>query len=454
MEKEKNVLSKASVSRREFLAGAAATTAALALPFNRQLRPLVHLAPERGAVADDVVTVALYATAAAAKNAEAFLASFTKQFGIKLNIIGIPANSWVGLFQSVSTRLAGGEPLDTAYIATEGMLLFEERGVLDPLNSYIATDQAAVNSFYADLNPHMLANFRQLDNIKGETFFLPIGYNVMSMWINKPVFKEFNIPIPSPGWTWDEFESAATKIADPPNRFGFAIGTPIPGPFTDVYPWVLTNGGAIMNPTQSKSVADNPAAIEAATFVRSLVEKKLVNEPGGAYNAFTEAAGQKLGMFGAGIWPNNGGLPLHQSQINSQFEIIPWPQKTQPATPVGVGGFPMFKSSKAKPALWEFIKWTISEEFQRGPVVSFGGDMPIRNSVATDPSFLKEWPPGTDYFTKELAYSTLIVGVPNAGAVENEISTVWEQIMTGAITPAQGMKTMQDTCNSLMTQKV
>jgi hypothetical protein len=48
----------------------------------------------------------------------------------------------------------------------------------------------------------------------------------------------------------------------------------------------------------------------------------------------------------------------------------------------------------------------------------------------------------------------MIVGVPNAGAVENEISTTWAQILTGATTPAAGMKTMQDTCNQLMTQKV
>ena len=29
----------------------------------------------------------------------------------------------------------------------------------------------------------------------------------------------------------------------------------------------------------------------------------------------------------------------------------------------------------------------------------------------------------------------MIVGVPNGSAVENEISTVWEQILTGAVYP-------------------
>jgi hypothetical protein len=63
-------------------------------------------------------------------------------------------------------------------------------------------------------------------------------------------------------------------------------------------------------------------------------------------------------------------------------------------------------------------------------------------------------PPGADYFVSELANSTMIVGVPNGSAVENEMSTVWEQILTGAVSPADGMKTMQTNCSQLMTQKV
>jgi multiple sugar transport system substrate-binding protein len=440
---------RARISRRTFLAGTAATAAALALPANRKL---MNFSATKNA-SDDQLTIALYDTAAATAKAVPYVSQFTKQYGIKVNLIGIPANSWVGLFQAVSTRLAGGQTLDSAYIATEGMLLFEQRGTLDPLDPYIAKEKSLLDSYYSDLNPHMLSDFRTLDDLKGHTYFLPIGYNVMSMWINLPVFSALGVKVPSPDWTWGEFEAAAAKIASPPNRYGFAIGTPVPGPFTDVYPWVLTAGGQIMNATQTACVADNPAAVEAASFVRGLVTKKLVNEPGGSYNSAVEAAGQKLGMFGGGIWPN-ADFSIPQSAVNKQFTIVPWPKLRQAGTPIGVGGFPMFSSSKAKPALWEFIKWSISPEFQAGPLVPFAGDMPIRRSVATSSSFLKKFPPGTDYFVSELSYSTMIIGVPNAGAVENEISTAWEQILSGSTSPADGMKTMQDTCNQLMKQKV
>ena len=298
----------------------------------------------------------------------ALLAGFTKSTGIKINPISqnTPSGSWVSIFELLSTRIAGGLPLDSAYIATEGMLLFEEQNILDPLDSYIASDKATMTAFYNDVNPHMLNDFQTLDDIHGHTYFIPIGYNVMSIWYNRALFKEYNVKEPAPGWTWDDFASAATKIAAAPNRYGFAIGTPVPGPFTDVYPWALTNGGHILNPSQTTSLAGSQACIEAAEFVRNLVSKKLTNEPGGSYNAETELYAGRLAMAGGGMWLNLGfGAP--QAEVNKAFAIVPWPVSTQAGTPVGVGGFPMFSSCKNKEAMWEFIKFSFSDEFQRGP---------------------------------------------------------------------------------------
>jgi ABC-type glycerol-3-phosphate transport system substrate-binding protein len=80
--------------------------------------------------------------------------------------------------------------------------------------------------------------------------------------------------------------------------------------------------------------------------------------------------------------------------------------------------------------------------------------MPIRQSAARSASFLKGFPPGTEHFSDELSYSTMIVGVPNGSAVENEIGTAWEQILTGATSPDAGMKSMKTNVASLMTQQV
>ena len=448
--------SRPGMGRRGFLSvGATAAAAAMAGPI---IAACSSSSSSSGAspatsTADDVLTIGLPVFPKSFASTQKLLANFTKQTGITINLFttNTASNTWVSVFQAISTRLAGGEPMDSANIATEGMLLFAEQGLLEPLDSYIANDQAFINSLYADIDPQMLAAFRALDNVKGKTYFIPYVYNVMSIWYNPSLFKAHNLPAPGPGWTWDDFERAATTIASAPGRYGYAIGTPVPGPFTDVYPWVLTNGGQILNTPQTQCVADNPAAIEAAAFVRGLVSKQAANPPGGTYNQFAEMAAGNLGMFGGGVWPNND-IPLTQSQINAQLAIAPWPKRASDGTPVGLAAFPMFKSTKNKKALWEFIKFTTSAEFQASEIMTFVGGMPIRKSSGLTAA--AGLPPGADAFISELPTSTMIVGVPNGSAVENQISTVWEQILTGAASPAAGMKTMQDTCNHLMAQKV
>jgi multiple sugar transport system substrate-binding protein len=440
------------VSRRDFL-GNGVKAAALAAAAGPILAACGSSGSSAGSSGDDVLTIGLPVFPKSFKATEKFLTTFEKSTGVTVNLFttNTASNTWVSVFQEISTRLAGGEPIDSANIATEGMLLFAKRGVLEPLDSYIAGDKALVDSFYSDVNAPMLANFRQLDNLNGKTYFIPYVYNTMSIWYNRALFKQHKLPDPAPGWTWDDFEKAATTIASSPGTLGYAIGTPVPGPFTDVYPWVLTNGGQILNASQSQCVANNPAAIEAASFVRSLVTKKVVNQPGGSYDQFSAIAANKLGMFGGGAWPN-GDIPLTQAEINKQLAIAPWPRKASNGTPVGLAAFPMFKSTRNKKALWEFIKFTVSAEFQGTHVVPFSGGMPIRQSAgATQAALL---PPGSDYFNDELSYSTMIVGVPNGSAVENEISTAWEQILTGSTTPAAGMAAMESTCNQLMAQKV
>jgi multiple sugar transport system substrate-binding protein len=271
-------ISPAGMGRREFLSTGIKAAAAAAVA-----GPLIAACGSSssggsgGSTADDVLNIGLPITPQDFGQTTKYLEGFTKQTGIKINpfTTNTATNTWVSVFQEISTRLAGGQPMDSAYIATEGMLLFEERGVLEPLDSYIASDKTAINSFYNDINPNMLANFRKLDDINGHTYFIPIGYNVMSIWYNRQLFSQLGLPEPAPGWTWDDFETAAAKITSGSSRLGFAIGTPSPGPFTDVYPWVLTNGGAILNADQTACTADSPAAIEAAAFIRGLVTKKL-----------------------------------------------------------------------------------------------------------------------------------------------------------------------------------
>ena len=208
-------LTRRAISRRSLLSGSLKAGAAAALA-----GPLLAACGSSsggggGSAGDDVLTIGLPVTPKDLGQTTKYLQAFEKKTGIHVNSFttNTATNTWVSVFQEVSTRLAGGQPIDSAYIATEGMRLFEEKNVLEPLDSYIATDKAAVNNFYADVNPTLLANFRQLDDIRGHTYFIPIGYNVMSIWYNRKLFSSLGLKEPAPGWTWDDFQTACSKIA-------------------------------------------------------------------------------------------------------------------------------------------------------------------------------------------------------------------------------------------------
>ena len=88
--------------------------------------------------------------------------------------------------------------------------------------------------------------------------------------------------------------------------------------------------------------------------------------------------------------------------------------------------------------------------------MTFGGDMPIRQSVARSRSFLKQFPPGTENFSTELSALDAMIdrGARRERGRVRRCSTAWEQILSGGTSPSAGMAQMESRCNQLLAQKV
>src|ERR1700722_18010289 len=426
------------ISRRSLLAGGLKGAAVLAgASAGATLLGNPALAAPRSRKANaaktGTLTVAILGNAAANASTLKAFAAFEKATGISAKPLFINVSTWVEFFQQVDIRLAGGTQIDTMNLATEGFRLFASNGAHEPLDSYIAKDRALVNEFYSDMNPKTLADFRKHENIDGHTYFVPWGYNTMGIWYNGKIFKDAGIKDPSSDWPWDEFLAAATKLTKPPQNFGMNLTIDV---FQGIEPWVFTNGGQVLNDSWTKCVINNPQAIEAVTFARNLVKQGIAPAPGGTFNEFTSLSQGHLAMMGAGIWPFN---TFVANGGTKDLAIVPWPKKTQQGSPVGLAAFPILKSSKSQDEAWEFVKYSISPSFQLNESVPIEGGMPMRVSIAKSEAFLKPLPPGVEYFNDARSYATPVVGVSNASAGEAEIDQVWQQILTGAVSPAQGL---------------
>lgn len=384
-----------------------------------------------GGKASGTVTFVYYGTAEQQKDYEKLFTKFRAAHPeITLKAQGIAAKSWADFANAVSTRLAGGQPLDVVQIATEGQRIFASKGLLEPLDDYIKRDQAAVDEYYKDTPPQLKKWLQQYASPDGKTYYMPGGYNTMALYVSDKIFSGAGLKVPPESWSWDEFRQVGQTIKQKTGAFLTPAGN---GYFTDVMPWLTNNGASTFNEDWSKPTYDSPQAVQALTYVRSLVVDGLAPKPGGTYDAPTQMAQGKLASFGAGRWLTNN---LRRLKAVEGVELVPWPKKGSTAgSPVGWDAWPILKQSKNKDAAWTLITHLISKEFGQTITTGGGGAVPGRISDATSAAFLKNAPKNTQLLYKLLDVATPIPS-PNRGAESQKvIEEAWLQGISGTKEP-------------------
>lgn len=382
-----------------------------------------------GGGASGTLTFVYYGDAEDQKNYEKLFTKFKADHPeITLKAQGIAANSWADFANAVSTRLAGGQPLDVVQIATEGQRIFASKGLLEPLDEYIGRDQAAVDAYYADTPPQLKQWLQQYSSPDGKTYYLPGGYNTMALYTSGKIFSEAGVEVPE-SWTWEEFRQIGQTVKSKTEAFLTSAGN---GYFTDVMPWLLNNGASTFNEDWSQPTFDSPAAVEALTFVRSLVVDGLAPKPGGTFDAPTAMAQGKLATFGGGRWLTND---LRRLKAVEGTALVTWPQKASPGSPVGWDAWPILKGSKNKDAAWTLITYLISEQFGDTITTGGGGAVPGRISDATGEAFLKDAPENTGLLYELLEVATPIPSPDRGAEAQKAIEEAWLQGISGTKEP-------------------
>lgn len=423
---------RSAVTRRGFLGrlGGAALLPAVGLPLAGCSGDDEGGGPGSGGGASGTVTFVYYGDAEDQKNYEKLFTKFKADHPeITLKAQGIAANSWADFANAVSTRLAGGQPLDVVQIATEGQRIFASKGLLEPLDEYIARDQAAVDAYYQDTPPQLKEWLQQYASTDGKTYYMPGGYNTMALYCSGKIFSEAGVDIPTDAWTWDDFRAAGQTIKSKTGAYLTAAGA---GYFTDVMPWLLTNGASTFNEDWSQPTLDNPAAVEALTFVRSLVVDGLAPKPGGTFDAPTAMSQGKLATFGGGRWPTTD---LRRLKAVEGVQLVTWPEKVGPGSPVGWDAWPILKGSKNKDAAWTLITYLISEQFGDTITTGGGATVPARISDATGEAFLQDAPANTEVLYELLEVATPIPAPDRGAESQKAIEEAWLQGISGTKEP-------------------
>jgi len=363
---------------------------------------------------------------------------------ITIKATGLAAAGWSDYATTVATQLAGGAEYDIVYMATEGQRLFASKGVLLPLDDYIAADQDIIDDYYADVDPNLREWTLTYGSPDGQTYYLPGGYNTMVMYCNIEVFEAAGVELRD-DWTWDEFYEAGVAIKEATGAFLHPMGSGFT--FGQVMPWLLTNGASTLDADWANATFNTAEAVAAAEFVKRCIDEELSPVPGGEFDAVAQLADGNLATLGGGRWVTGD---MRRVELVDKVRIVNWPTQTGNGSPVGWDGWPIMKASKNPDAAWAFLRWLTSVDASVYYAEIGGTNIPARNSVANSESFLANAPAGSELLAAAISFGTPIPSPENLPEVDTAINDGWQAAITGQRDVQDALDEANDAIQSLL----
>ena len=381
---------------------------------------MVGLAP--AAIAQTVVdfTVAEYSSKTGPYFQEVATAFEAANPDIKINIQVVP---WDTLLQRLTTDVAGGTAPDISIIGTRWLLDFASQGIAEPMDAYLTPE----------FKDTFIETFMSPGIIDGKIMGLPVAASARAMMVNMDLYDAAGVAPPT---TWDELYEASKKIAALPDTFAFGLqGKEIE---TDAYYYysLWTHGGDILN-ADGTSGLDSPAAIEAATLYKKMIDEGLTQPSPTNYNRE-----EVFNLFKQGKVGTIFTFPMLIPQIkaespNLKYKILPLPEASAKATYGVTDTLMMFADSDAKEAAWKFIEFAYSdsnrEKFDTGE-----GFLPITKNVAALPKFSTD--PDVAGFAAGLPYAKFAPIIANWEEIADVTVRTMQKIYLGEVSPEEGMK--------------
>lgn len=407
---------------------------------------------------DAPVTVTLMTWEGADTNAavDAALATFMEENpGIVVERLPSPNT---GYGERLSAMQLAGELPDIFWSGNDQMHQYADQGALFNWTEIAAAD---ADFSLADFAPGAIENWTAAD---GGLYGLPTLMNTYGVWYNADLFTAAGLDVPAPGWTWDDFFTAAAALADPATgRFaaqGYMLVNTNEGPFTlDV---CAAAGGAetglvdrIINPT---IVTLTPEYEACVTRLAELVQSGAVTPPGYPGDGQTELfiAGQ-IPMLVFGQWlapsfisaepaftygfaPLPGAADVAAEDVVQLYDAVGIASPANIENPEAVWAVMKFLSSRA----WESILVT-------APVA------PPAHLPSAEPYFETLRAAGLESAADSISYMLaaptklpIRFTAPWSSQANDVLSARWTNMLTGAESVETGLPAMVEELNAII----
>lgn len=343
--------------------------------------------------------------------------------GVKINLVNIPNDDEFD--QKIAALYAAKTPPDVININYRRFGQFAIKDVLVPVDEYLkASTVVKASDFY----PQSLEAFK----FQGKQFCIPQNLSSLEVYYNKSLFEKANVPLPKPGWTWDDFLNAAKALTKDTNGDGKIdqYGLGIAPATIRLAPFIWAHGGELVDNLDkpTKLTIDSGPALEAFQWFVDLQNKYHV-VPSKADEA-TEPDQSRFEHGTMGMYLNSRvETPELRETIEDAFEwdVAPMPADKNNATILHSDGYCISKDSKNKDLAWAFT------EFANGPagqteLVKTGRTVPSIQRIAESNDFLvSSEPPASNKVYLDMIPNIRRVPVATTwleveGALNNEIA--------------------------------
>ncbi|MGW4489348.1 ABC transporter substrate-binding protein [Amycolatopsis sp. NPDC004368] len=326
------------------------------------------------------------------KAINANLAEFNKKYpNIKVNVDVTPYTNY---FTKLQTEASSDSLPDVFWMNGPNIQLYASNGKIEPITGEVKAGAIDPKNYPASLD--------QLYTLDGVQYGVPKDFDTIGVWINKALFAEAGVPIPSKDWTWADLQSTAAQISQKLASKGiYGISAGMDGQ-TTYYNTIFQSGGSVISPDGKKSAYDDPKTAKGIQFWTDLVKSKAMP----TIKQLTDTTGDqwfvsgKSAMYQGGSWARS---EVAAAPIAKDVAVLPVPKGDQQATVIHGLSNVVAANSPNKQAAQALQVFLASKEAQQQQG-DLGAVIPAYNG--TQDAFTKSMP-GVDLqlFLDEVSYA-------------------------------------------------
>jgi multiple sugar transport system substrate-binding protein len=342
------------------------------------------------------------------------------------------------LMARLTTSFAGGTPPDVFLLNYRRYGRFAAQGVIEPAQTYLDSSAALDEG---DFSQRALDAFR-FDG--DELTCLPQNVSSLVVYYNANLFRAAGVPLPTAGWTWDDFLAAARALTR-----GKAYGAGVEPSVIRLAPFVWSNQGDLTDhpdrPT-TLTLTKEKATRQAVDWFLDLQLVHRVVPPDAEEQSESSEARFLRGTLGMYL-NSRVAVPTLRTIDSFEWDVAP--------LPVAPGGVPAsilhsdaYCMSAGKPdhrAAWRFIEFAMGRSGQEILATS-GRTVPSRLDVAKSDAFLSPSRPprSSQVFLDAEPHLRATPRTASWSRVEGEANKLLEEVFYGRVERERGLRELEE----------